>query len=282
MPLLFQSLASGSNGNCFFIGSSDGAVLVEAGISFRSLKSRLASINQSVDSIKAIFVTHGHTDHIKGLPVIIDKLKVPVIASEQTLNYLYNYEERIVNRSIIIDYAIPLQSGIIGEVGPFKYTNINVHHDFPGATAFKLQLFKEKINISLLTDTGSITTRGLRQLESSDLVLIESNHDKMMLKESRRPKWLKDRIREYHLSNDETSTILQNIKHSRVKAIVLGHFSGECNSPDLVSKWVRKWSKETNSDWDWYLSPRDQASDLLQVSKTEVKTKEKFAGKVEW
>ncbi|MFW9930408.1 MAG: MBL fold metallo-hydrolase [Candidatus Thorarchaeota archaeon] len=129
MPVKIQALASGSNGNCFFIGSPEGSILIDAGISYKSLKEKLAAINESENNIKAIFISHAHTDHMKGLPVIIKNLKVPVIASEQTLHHLYRYEEVITGGSNILDYGVFLYSKTIGHIGPFKYTNVMTKHD---------------------------------------------------------------------------------------------------------------------------------------------------------
>lgn len=112
--------------------------------------------------------------------------------------------------------------------------------------------------------------------------MVESNHDLAALKTSKRPEWLKERIINYHLSNRDTELILQTMERQRVKAIILSHLSEECNSPDLVAEWVRNWSKCWKPDWDWYLSSREAASDLLVLTNKEIKQEKKISGKIEW
>lgn len=282
MSINVQSLASGSNGNCFYIGSPDGAVLIDAGISLKTLKTQLLKINETTDNIKAIFITHAHSDHIKGLPVIAKHINAPIIGSEQTLHYLFRYEEMVTKKTFILENSIPVIPRKIGKIGPFLFANIKTKHDISGATAFKIQYAKEKLNVSVVTDTGSLTNNGLKQLSNSDVILIESNHDIDALKTSKRPEWLKYRIRINHLSNNNTSLILQNLSKKRIKAVFLGHLSEECNSPDLIREWVRLWSNHHKPRWNWFLSPRTMASDLVKITKDDAKPKETVAGLIDW
>lgn len=282
MSITIQSLASGSNGNCFLINSPEGSVLVDTGISLKTLKSKLESINETTDNIKGIFITHAHTDHIKGLPVIAKHIDAPVIASENTLYHLFRYEDMMTKRTCILDNNIPLIPKTIGQIGPFRYTNIRTKHDISGATAFKIQYAKEKINVSVVTDTGTLSNNAVKQLSNSDLILLESNFDIEKLKNSKRPEWLKYRIRLNHLSNNNTSLLLQNLSKERIKGVLLGHLSEECNSPDLVREWVRHWSNHHKPQWEWFLAPRTSASDFITLNNEYIKVEKKCAGKIDW
>jgi phosphoribosyl 1,2-cyclic phosphodiesterase len=277
-----QALASGSNGNCYLISSPEGSILIDTGISLKFLKSRLEEIGESIQNIKAIFISHAHSDHMKGLPVIAKHLNVPIIASENTLHHLFRYEGMVTKRSCILENSIPLLPKTIGEIGPFRYVNIRTKHDISGATAYKIQYTKEMINVSVVTDTGGLTDNALKQLSNSDLILLESNFDIEKLKQSKRPEWLKYRIRLNHLSNKDSSVLLQNLSKDRIKGVILGHLSEECNSPELIREWVRLWSNHYKPNWDWFLAPRDSASNLIEVKKTSIKSTKKVAGMIDW
>ena len=281
MSVQIQSLGSGSNGNCFLIHTNEGAVLIDVGISFRSLKSKLSRINVSLSDIKSVFISHAHIDHYQGLPVLLKHLPVPVIAAEQTIMHLLDFKSFSPVYDTLAEYSTPLVPNTIGKIGPFNYTTIKTSHDISGATAYMLQYAPEKINISVVTDTGILDEKAVNQLSKSDAILIESNYDKQSLKNSQRPAWLKQRIMKYHLSNDATAEILQNIQSTKLKAVMLGHLSGECNSPDQVRDWVTQWTKNYKPNWDWYLCPRDVSSNLLKVKKEEVISVQHYAGMIE-
>jgi len=267
------------------MSSTEGAVLIDAGISYKSLKNGLESIGNSLADLRGIFVTHAHWDHIRGLPVLMKHLNVPIIAAESTLHFLG--ENGKVDRAWerIFDLGQPLISKTIGELGPFKYTTIRTMHDIDGACSFKIQHVQSGINVSVVTDTGSLTEFSVGQLAKSDAVLLESNYDRDMLKESTRPQWLKERIRKYHLSNASTSLILQDLRKSdskRLKALFLGHLSGECNSIDAVTEWVGRWSRFNDPEWQWFLSPRESASDLIEINHDSISVKKRIAGEIVW
>jgi phosphoribosyl 1,2-cyclic phosphodiesterase len=290
LSLRVQAIASGSNGNCFLIDSPEGALLVDAGISRKKILEGLQQININPNRITGILVTHSHGDHIQGLPVLSDFIDTPVFATEATisnLNQMDYLDERWIS---ISENAKLIKRGKISKVGPFKIITVRTEHDISGAVAYRINYPKSNVTISVVTDTGEIVNEKLDkrrnwQLSRSDLILLESNHDIEVLKNSTRPPSLKKRIRECHLSNNESARILEKIQEEkskdRIKAVILGHLSGECNSPELVREWVRTWVHNNDPAWDWFLAPRDKSSDFLEVSFEDVKVIRKFSGQID-
>ena len=176
MSVQIQALGSGSNGNCFLIRAYEGAVLIDVGISFRSLKNKLTKANVSLSDIKGVFISHAHIDHYQGLPVLLKHISVPVIATEQTILHLLNFDSFFTIYDTLAAFSKPISANIIGEIGPFNYTTIKTSHDISGANAYMLQYTPEKINISVVTDTGILGEKAINQLSKSDAILIESNY----------------------------------------------------------------------------------------------------------
>ncbi len=171
------------------------------------------------------------------------------------------------------------------QIGNFKIITIHTQHDSPGTVGYRIHFPIENssgVTVSILTDTGLLNEREIWQLSRSDVILLESNYNKTLLKKSSRPVYLKERIKDYHLSNDYTSEVLELVKQqnssSRIKGVILGHLSGECNSPDLVREWVRHWQHINDADWNWYLAPRDKSSDLIKITPDTISEDRKFAG----
>lgn len=225
----FCTLASGSSGNSTYIGCGVGGVLIDAGISCRAILSALKQKEIEPDSIQAIFITHEHTDHIKGLKVLLKKLRVPVFASDEVLGFLADRDHLPAGTKA---YPVPPQGINIGDlfVGAFDTPHDSLHS--VGYVA--LSRHGEKMAVS--TDLGSITP-GVRQaLVGCDLVLLESNYDRNMLMVGKYPYILKRRIDgdNGHLSNEDCAMFLPQLFLGGAKRVVLGHLSLENNLPELA------------------------------------------------
>lgn len=173
-------------------------------------------------------------------------------------------------------------------IGGFKVLTIDTKHDSPGTVGYRVHFPVENtpgVTVSILTDTGKLSNVDIERISKSDIILLESNYNKEMLKNSSRPQYLKERIQKFHMSNDYTSEILELVTRfkdsSRIKGLILGHLSGECNNPDKIRDWVRKWQHENDTNWNWYLAPRDNSSDLITVSPSSINEK-KFAGFIDY
>jgi len=182
LSLRVQAIASGSNGNCFVINSPEGSLLVDAGISRKQILDGLQRNNISADHIQGILVTHAHSDHIKGLPVLSQYLSAPVYATEGTINELSKLDHRDDRWVNIVQESQLITQGKISNIGPFNIITMATSHDINGAVAFRinypsLHQKKNGVTISIVTDTGDLGEKQIWQLSRSDLILLESNHD---------------------------------------------------------------------------------------------------------
>lgn len=289
MSVSVQAIASGSNGNCFLIQSEDQAVLIDAGISRKRIVDSLNKINVPLSKITGILVTHAHSDHISGLPVLKRYLDAPMYATAGTISELYKMGIKNPEWHTIAKDFSRIEQGKILDIGDFKIITMHAEHDSPGTVGYRIHHKVENtpgVTVSVLTDTGKLNDRDIWRLARSDLLLLESNHNLELLKNSRRPNYLKSRVRANHLSNDQAADILSNIgkyeESKRIKGILLGHLSGECNSPDLIRDWVRNWQKRLDKNWNFYMCPRDNSSDLITISPETIKEEKKFAGYIDF
>lgn len=227
----FCALFSGSSANSTYIGYGNNGIIIDAGASFASLSSECEKKGISINSISAVFVTHTHSDHIKGLKTLLKKLNIPVIASENTLKTLCELNVLAPNtRAIPIVADAPLE--INGVCANFFETS----HDSLGSGGYSF-LLPGGTKISVCTDLGVITPTVHSALVGSNLVMLESNHDIKMLKNGPYPAELKLRImgEKGHLSNNICAAELKSLFSSGTNRFVLGHLSRHNNTPLLAT-----------------------------------------------
>lgn len=224
----FCPLFSGSKANCTYISTAKGAFLVDAGASCKAIMNALEEINEDAQKIKAILVTHEHSDHIRGLKALSKKLSVPVMASEATLNTLQNIGAVSDDTKLLaIDKSIETELGTLNR--------FDTMHDCDGSSGYSIEL-NEGVKISVCTDLGVVTPAVRENLYGSNLVLIESNHDLRMLQSGPYPPELKLRIagERGHLSNSACASELSQLLKSGTTRFVLGHISENNNLPALA------------------------------------------------
>lgn len=233
----FCPLASGSKGNCIYVGSSTTRVLIDAGISAEMVCDRLAAIKTDPHTIQAILITHEHSDHIKGLPVLAEKLKIPVLANSETA------------KGIVAALGERPRFKIFTTGETFQFGDLIVHpfsipHDTLDPVAFTIQIGPLKLGIC--ADIGHITSLVRKNLENCDYLYIEANHQPAMVHASSRPKSLKQRIlcKQGHLSNEDCAALLASILHPGLKHIHLAHLSSECNAAELALQIVKEVLKD--------------------------------------
>jgi phosphoribosyl 1,2-cyclic phosphodiesterase len=220
-----SALASGSSGNCFYINHHDNGIIVDAGISCRQVTDRLAALNQNPESIKGIFVTHEHIDHVKGVDVLARKFNIPIFATKGTIrNCFLCSNEELINE-IKNDETVKL-AGL--EIQAFSK-----YHDAADPVSYTIK--NDKI-ISIITDIGKACSNVIDNVNSSDLLVIESNHDLRMLEEGPYPYFLKQRIGgdTGHLSNLHSGLCVLEHAKSKLKNVMLAHLSEVNNNPMLA------------------------------------------------
>lgn len=225
----FCSLFSSSSGNCTYIGSADGGVLIDAGVSARQLTMKLDCIGVSPADIGAIFVTHEHSDHVKGLRVFAAKNNIPVYATEGTLAAM---EKAGVADGSFKASVVP-ENGI--ECAGQYIVPFATSHDSAQSCGYTVTTSDDR-KIAVATDTGIITDTIKNAADGCDLILAESNHDIGMLRNGSYPYMLKRRILSDvgHLSNLACSQFVTELVKNGTTRIVLGHLSRENNIPELA------------------------------------------------
>lgn len=228
----FCPLASGSKGNSIYVGSKTTRILIDAGISFSSLSKRLSQIDVDVRTIQAVLITHEHGDHIQGLPVLCEQLKIPVLANAETAKGICQVLQMRPRFKIFTTG----ESFVFGdlEIRPFE-----IPHDTLEPVAFTIKI--EGLKLGFCADIGYVTSRVKKELEACDYLYVEANHEPSMVYASHRPEVYKQRVlsRQGHLSNEDCATLLRAIAHAQLKHVHLAHLSRECNSAELAFKTAR-------------------------------------------
>ncbi len=230
----FCSLFSSSSGNSTYIGTSQGGILIDIGVSAKKTSDALNNIGVDPKSIAAIFVTHEHTDHINGIRVFAEKHGINVYSSAGTLAGMEN--TGIITSKVNAD-VIP-ESGI--EIGGMFVRPFRTPHDSRESTGYSVVTPDGK-RLAVATDIGKINDTVMDAIYGCDLVLLESNHDIGMLQNGPYPYFLKERIlsNHGHLSNDACAEAAVKLVESGTTRFVLGHLSKENNIPSLAFETTR-------------------------------------------
>lgn len=265
-PFVFCSFASGSSGNCFFVGTEDGGVLVDAGVTASRLKKELLKINIPIGCIKAILLTHDHIDHVKCLDPVTNMLGVPVYGhSDCIAGVLRGRATRIMDPSVFrpIDPMEPFEMcGITIE--PFP-----VMHDGRGTMGYCFS-FDGK-SLTLATDVGMLDAYVETYLDKSESIVIESNYDEDMLWKGPYAYILKQRIAgpAGHLSNAEASRYIAKRYQKGLKNVMLCHLSEQNNTPELAMQSVyhhlRQQHLKVSPDVTVFPLPRQHSSGLIHL-----------------
>ncbi|MCM1391293.1 MAG: MBL fold metallo-hydrolase [Ruminococcus sp.] len=259
----FCSLFSSSSGNSTFIGSSKTGILIDAGVSAKRMKNALLDRNIDPSAISAIFVTHEHSDHIKGIRIIASNYNIPVYATEGTLQGLE--EAEILNGKFPF-YVMPQEGVEIGDlfVKPFK-----TPHDSNESCGFTIELPDER-KAAVATDIGHITNEIMNSIIGCDLVMLESNHDVGMLENGPYPYYLKRRILSDtgHLSNEVCADVPSQLIERGTTRLFLGHLSTENNMPELAYQTSYAAIYETgavlNRDYMLTVNPKENLEDVIR------------------
>ena len=232
--MIFCSLYSGSSGNSMFIASDKAKILIDAGLPGKKIDAALQEINQDSRDLNGIFITHEHSDHIKGIGVLSRKYDIPIYANAYTWSAMENSIGKIKEHNVKI-----IDKRSITKIQDMNIKAFNIPHDAVAPMGYTVSDGEKSISVA--TDFGTFTREIYDNIKDSEVILLESNHDVNMLKFGPYPYPLKRRILSEigHLSNDDCgSAIVELSKCSLKKKIILGHLSNTNNQPDLAYQTV--------------------------------------------
>ena len=201
----FYSIASGSSGNCIYIGTDHSSVLIDAGISCKRITDALRDIDRSVQDLTAILVTHEHSDHIAGLGVLLRKAHVPVYATQATIRQILRYAPL---GKVDEELFCPIDADQPFMIGDMKAEAFHISHDAADPVSYRIEA--EGSSCAVATDMGCFNRYTVNHLRNLDTILIEANHDERMLQAGPYPWPLKRRIlgEKGHLSNTSSAMLL--------------------------------------------------------------------------
>ena len=247
------AIASGSNGNCYYIGNDKDAVLIDAGISCRQILKRMESRGLNPQKIKAIFISHEHSDHLRGARVTAKKLRVPVYMTSQTYVAAYN--------NLKPDYPRFFKAGESVAVGEFTIYSFIKQHDASEPCSFRVEHAGK--NIGVFTDIGAPCENVKMHLQLCDALFLETNYDEMMLRDGKYPYYLKQRIASAHghLSNLQALQLLQECAGLNLRYVYLSHLSAENNTPELAFETL----KILQEKYELRVTSRIEAGDICRI-----------------
>jgi len=227
MSLFIASLNSGSNGNCYYIGNNDEAVLIDAGISCREIEKRMKSLGLQASRLKAVFITHEHTDHINGLPSLVKKYRLPVYITQAT----YQGAGFLLDPQLIYSFTAfePVQ------IGSLSVTAFPKWHD--AVDPHSMVISGGGVTVGVFTDIGAACKNVINYFKQCHAVFLESNYDEGLLANGRYPVFLKRRISggQGHLSNTQALQLFLEHRPAFMTHVFLSHLSRENNTPDIAS-----------------------------------------------
>lgn len=234
MPVCLTILGSGSSGNCTYLETDQSRILIDAGLSLRQVRRRLATIGRAPETLTAILITHEHTDHVYGLPALGKKLRIPVCCNRPTREAIeYQLKSPLDCRVF--------ETGSSFDLGDIRVETFSVPHDAQDPVGYLLRT--PAGNLGFLTDLGHATRLVLERVRAANVLVLESNHDVKMLQDCPTRPWsLKQRIlgRHGHLSNDAAADAVERIMSAGLRYLYLGHLSRECNRPELAYRVVQE------------------------------------------
>lgn len=261
------SIASGSSGNCIYIGTEATHLLVDVGISCKKTVEGLNQLGLTGKDIDGILITHEHADHIGGLGVMCRKFGIPIYATEGTITAI----KKVSNLGVIDDSLFRVvradEKFILKDitVNPMK-----ISHDAAQPVAYRFQYGSKRMAVA--TDLGTYDEYTVESLRGMDALLLEANHDINMLQVGPYPYALKQRIlgNKGHLSNELSGRLLSRLLHDNLKAVFLGHLSKENNMAELAYETVRlEISMADNpykpEDFPIFVANRSEISQLVEI-----------------
>lgn len=262
------SIASGSSGNCIYVGSEATHLLVDVGISGKRTESGLQELGLAGRDIDGILVTHEHADHISGLGVMARKYEIPIYATAGTIEAMKNCAglgnvDESLFREVQEDKKLTIKDLTVNPM--------HISHDAAQPVGYRISYGNKKV--AVCTDLGVYNDYTVECLKGMDALLLEANHDVNMLQVGPYPYYLKQRIlgERGHLSNENSGRLLCRILHDKLQTVLLGHLSKENNLPELAYESVRmEINLDDNpykaGDFDIRVAKRSEVTPVVEIA----------------
>ncbi|MDR1644258.1 MAG: MBL fold metallo-hydrolase [Tannerellaceae bacterium] len=236
MKLYFLSLASGSSGNCYYLGTTGYGILIDAGVGVRTVKKVLKEKQLDFSQIIAVLITHDHADHIKAAGSFGEKYNIPVYATDAVHKGID--KSRFIDETLAGDVRRIIEKETTFAIHDFLITPFEVPHDSADNVGYLIRFGNRTFTFA--TDVGHITDTVSAYVTQANHLVIEANYDEEMLRTGAYPQFLKDRVASPtgHLSNRETAEFLATHYHPGLKDIWLCHLSRDNNHPELAYKTI--------------------------------------------
>lgn len=267
MHLNICSLNSGSNANCYYVGNDNEAVLIDVGLSCRETEKRMSGLSLSMDTVKAIFISHEHSDHVTGLAAISKKYQLPVYITEATLgNCKVPVDQNLVQH---------FQQTKSVSIGNLKITSFKKNHDAADAHSFMISGYG--VNVGVITDIGFACKKVIKYFGQCHAAFLESNYCDTMLANGNYPYYLQERISSDvgHLSNAQAVELFKHYRSEHLQLLILSHLSKNNNKPELVENMFTPHAEATKI----IVASRYEASPVFRINASPAFRLQKGKGK---
>lgn len=262
------SIASGSSGNCTYVGSEQTHLLIDAGISGKKIEAGLNELGLCTSDLDGILVTHEHIDHISGLGVVSRKYGIPIYATSGTIDEVKKCKNI---GEVEEDLFCRISADEQFKIKDLSVNPMRISHDAKEPVGYRIYCGNRKI--AIVTDLGVYDDYTVNSLKGMNALLLEANHDVNMLQVGHYPYYLKQRIlgNKGHLSNENCGRLLSEILHDNLQAVLLGHLSRENNLPELAYETVRievtlGENPYKADDFHICVASRDHSSPVIQIA----------------
>ncbi|HEX3025104.1 MAG TPA: MBL fold metallo-hydrolase [Chitinophagaceae bacterium] len=258
MSLFITSLNSGSNGNCYYVGNHNDAVLIDVGISCRETERRMKKLGLDIKKVKAIFVSHEHGDHIRGVSVLANKYSLPVYITEATAQHGPILIKHLSKKFTANEPVV---------VGELTVTAFTKQHDAADPHSFIVSY--NSITVGIITDIGIACDKVIHYFKQCHAAFLETNYDEVMLENGSYPLHLKNRIRggQGHISNKQALELFINHRPPFMTHLLLSHLSQENNSPQIAESVFTPYSNGTKI----IVASRHEATEVFTITLSEIK-----------
>ena len=261
------SIASGSSGNCIYVGSDNTHILIDVGISCKRIEQGLLKAELTGKDISGVLITHEHSDHIQGLGVLARKYEIPMYATKGTIDGILHSSRYLGEFNTELFREIHIDEDVL--IGDLNVHPFHISHDAGEPCGYRIA--SKGSTVGIATDMGTFDRYTIDKLQGLDAILLEANHDVRMLQAGPYTYALKQRVMsDYgHLSNENSGLLLNQILHKDFKHIMLGHLSKENNMPEIAYETVKFEINMANTpfkaeDFHLCVATRDEVSEILE------------------